>query len=125
MAIHKDLIEKIIAEKTKIISIIIQGNTFPVESSEISYTDVPVNSPTMRGGVYFSDTRAYRAKILVNDYSISKLLSQAMLGPNTEFAKIQLVPDSALLQIFANLINYVQKSTGFELNLILVEMLAK
>lgn len=125
MPIHKEALDKMIAERTKIASIIIQNQTFPVVSSEISYTDVPVNSPTMRGGVYFSDTTAYRAKILVNDASISKLLSNAMLGPNTEFAKIRLVPDSASLQIFGNLTNYVQKSTGFELNMILVETLAK
>lgn len=125
MAIHKELLDKIIAEKTKIISLVMQGKTFPVESSEISYTDVPVNSPTMRGGVYFSDTMAYRAKILIRDDSLSKLLSKAMLGPNTEFAKIQLVPESVSLQIFANLTNYVQKSTGFELNMILVETLSK
>lgn len=124
MVLHKESLDKIIAEKTKIFSIIIQGKTFPVSSSEISYTDVPVNSPTMRGGVYFSDTMTYRAKVLVGDGSISKLLSNAMLGPNTEFAKIQLVLDSSL-QIFGNLTNYVQKSTGFELNLILVETLAK
>jgi hypothetical protein len=123
--LHKEALTKIIAEKTKITSIIIQDKTFPVASSEISYTDVPVNKPTTRGGVYFSDTMAYRAKILVSDNSLSKLLSKAMLGPNTEFAKIQLVPDSVPLQIFGNLTNYVQKSTGIELNLVLVETLTK
>ena len=118
------VLDKIIADKTKITEMIIQNQKFQVEFSEIIYSDVPVNRPTTRGGVYFSDTMAYKAKILVRDNSLSKFLSQAMLGPNTEFAKIQLVSQSPV-QIFANLTNYVQKSTGFELNLVIVDASSK
>jgi len=118
------VLDKIIADKTKITEITIQNQKFQVEFSEIIYSDVPVSRPTTRGGVYFSDTMAYKAKILVRDNSLSKFLSQAMLGPNTEFAKIQLVSQSPV-QIFANLTNYVQKSTGFELNLVIVDASSK
>jgi hypothetical protein len=121
VAIDKAALDKIISDKTRIIELVIQGTKFSVQSSEIIYSDVPVSRPTTRGGVYFADTMAYKAKVLVQDASISKMLSQAMLGPNTDFAKIQLVLGSVSLQIFANLTNYVQKSTGFDLNLVIVE----
>ncbi len=121
MAIDKAALDKIISDKTRIIELVIQDTKFSVQSSEIVYSDVPVSRPTTRGGVYFADTMAYKAKVLVQDSSISKMLSQAMLGPNTDFAKIQLVLDSVPLQIFANLTSYVQKSTGFDLNLVIVE----
>lgn len=125
MAIDKAALDKIISDKTRIIELVIQDTKFSVQSSEIVYSDVPVSRPTTRGGVYFADTMAYKAKVLVQDSSISKMLSQAMLGPNTDFAKIQLVLDSVPLQIFANLTSYVQKSTGFDLNLVIVETLPK
>lgn len=119
------LLDKIIADGNKIVAIIIQNKRFQADYSEITYSDVPVSRPTTRGGVYFSDTMAYKAKIVISDSSVSKLLSQAMLGPNTEFAKIQLVLESDSLQVFANLNSYVQKSTGIELNLVIIEALAK
>jgi len=125
VAIDKAALDKIISDKTRIIELVIQDTKFSVQSSEIVYSDVPVSRPTTRGGVYFADTMAYKAKVLVQDSSISKMLSQAMLGPNTDFAKIQLVLDSVPLQIFANLTSYVQKSTGFDLNLVIVETLPK
>ncbi|HSB83796.1 MAG TPA: hypothetical protein VLD64_04850, partial [Nitrosarchaeum sp.] len=50
----------------------------------------PVNSPTTRGGVYFSDTFAYKIKGTINDLSIIPLLSKTMLGPNTEFGEIKI-----------------------------------
>jgi hypothetical protein len=119
------LLDKIIADGNKVAAIIIQNKRFRADYSEIVYSDVPVSRPTTRGGVYFSDTMAYKAKIVISDSSVSKLLSQTMLGPNTEFAKIQLVLESDSLQIFANLNSYVQKSAGFELNLVIIEALAK
>ena len=45
-----------------------------------------------------------------------------MLGPNAEFAKIRLIQEeNPSLQILANLTNYVQKSGGFEMNLVIIE----
>ncbi|MFM7861208.1 MAG: hypothetical protein ACKO7Y_00425 [Candidatus Nitrosotenuis sp.] len=125
MAINKEIMDKLVAQKEKITHLIIQNKSFMAISSEIVFSDVPVSRPTTRGGVYFSDTTAYKAKILVTDFSISQLLSQAMLGPNTEFAKIQLVPESNSVQIIANLTNYVQKSSGIELNLTIMDTLSK
>ena len=125
MTLDKTLLQRLVEQKIRIISLQIQKNSFAVEQSEITFSDVPVNRPTTRGGVYFSDTTAYKAKILIRDLSISKFLSQAMLGPNTEFADIQLIPESENVIISANLTNYVQKSSGIELNLTITDTLSK
>lgn len=114
----------LVAQKTAIQSIIIQDKTFFVDSSEITYSDVPVNKPTIRGGVYHTDTMAFKARVTISDGAISSVLSKAMLGPNQEFAQIEVVV-SGKPRIFANLTNYVQKSTGYDLNLVLVDTLPK
>ena len=125
MTLDKNLLQRLVEQKIRITSLQIQKNSFAVEQSEITFSDVPVNRPTIRGGVYFSDTTAYKAKILIRDLSISKFLSQAMLGPNTEFADIELTPESENLLISANLTNYVQKSSGIELSLTITDTLSK
>ena len=125
MTLDKTLLQRLVEQKIRITSLQIQKNSFTVEQSEITFSDVPVNRPTTRGGVYFSDTTAYKAKILIRDLSISKFLSQAMLGPNTEFADIDLTPESENFLISANLTNYVQKSSGIELNLTITDTLSK
>jgi hypothetical protein len=125
MGLDKSIIENLIQNKTRMVELMVQEKKFSIDSSDLSYSDVPVNQPTTRGGVYFSDTMAFKARIMIKDPTISKSLSKVMLGPNTEFAKIQLIPDGdASVQIFANLTNYVQKSNGVELNLVVVETLS-
>ena len=125
MTLDKNLLQRLVEQKIRISSLQIQNKKFAVEQSEITFSNVPVNRPTTRGGVYFSDTTAYKAKILIHDLSISKFLSQAMLGPNTEFADIQLIPESESVVISANLTNYVQKSSDIELNLTITDTLSK
>ena len=125
MSIDNKLLEQIISNKIKIDELIIQNRNFPVMSSELNYSEVPVNKPTTRGGVYFSDTKAFKAKVVVQDKSLSSILPGLMLGPNSEFAKINLVARNFPALVFANLTNYVQKSTGFELNLTIIEASTK
>lgn len=90
----------------------------------------PVNSPTTRGGVYFSDTFAYKIKGTINDLSIIPLLSKTMLGPNTEFGEIKITTNFSkdgkkiLLSLFANLTNSIQSSSKIELNMILVKLVS-
>lgn len=123
--LDKDALQKLVQNKTGISHIMVQNAKYSVDSSEIGYSDVPVNKPTTRGGVYFSDTMAFKAKVFVSDPSLSKSLSKTMLGPNAEFAKIQIIPNGySSLQILANLTNYVQKNGGFEMNLVIVETLS-
>lgn len=120
--LDKEALQKLVQSKTRISHILVQETKYSVDSSELGYSDVPVNKPTTRGGVYFSDTMAFKAKVFVSDPELSKSLSKTMLGPNTEFAKIRLIQEeNPKLQILANLTNYVQKNGGFEMNLVIVE----
>ena len=89
-------------------------------------SDVPVTKPTTRGGVYFSEKTAFKIKAVSSDVGIAKNLSKAMLGPNQEFEEIPILAkisdDSGekTLEITTHLINYVQKNSALELNMIVV-----
>lgn len=122
--LDREFLLGLVAQKTAIQSIMIQGKTFFVDSSEITYSDVPVNRPTIRGGIYHTDTMAFKARVTISDNMISSVLSKTMLGPNQEFAQIEIIASNKT-RIFANLTNYVQKSTGYDLNLVLVDTLPK
>lgn len=92
----------------------------------LSYVETPVSRPTTRGGVYFSDKMGFKINAKLTDASLSSSLSKLMLGPNAEFEQIQFLTQLSTggttkeLKIFANLVNYVQKSDGLELNLMVV-----
>ncbi len=106
----------------------LNGLKYPLSDVSIVNSPTPVNSPTTRGGVYFSDTFAYKIKGTINDLSIVPLLSKTMLGPNTEFGEIKITTQIAnhdkktTLSIFTNLTNSVQSSSKIELNMILVKL---
>ena len=106
----------------------LDGLKYHLSDVSIVNSPIPVNSPTTRGGVYFSDTFAYKIKGIVNDLSIVPLLSKTMLGPNTEFGEIKITTQiinndkKITLSIFTNLINSVQSSSKIELNMILIKL---
>jgi len=97
-----------------------------VEDFALSYSEIPVSRPTTRGGVYFSDKMGFKIKAGISG-DLSKVLSKTMLGPNTDFAKIQFLTTleqngtKKNLRLYANLANYVQRSSGLELNLMVIE----
>ena len=88
----------------------------------------PVNSPTTRGGVYFSDKFYYKVKGIVRDLTVVPLLSKTMLGPNTSFHEIKITAQTNLagknqtILLFTNLINSVQSPSQIELHMILVRL---
>lgn len=106
----------------------IDESTFTLHNVMLSKSYTPVNRPTTRGGVYFSDKFEFKLKGQVNNLSIIPLLSKSMLGPNTEFkelkitSKIQL--DNSINQVtfFANLTNSLQSSSNVELSLTIVRL---
>lgn len=106
----------------------LNGNKYILSDVSIVNSPTPVNAPTTRGGVYFSDKFAYKIKGIVNDLSIVPLLSKTMLGPNTEFGEIKITTqilknDKKMnLSIFTNLTNSVQSSCQIELNMILIKL---
>lgn len=104
----------------------IGNQSFTLNQVNIEKSTTPVSSPTLRGGVYFSDTYAYKVKGFVTDSNIIPLLSKTMLGPNTEFSDI-LVKTSAIVDsekaditLHTNLTNSMQSSSKIELNLLII-----
>ncbi|MBP0134000.1 MAG: hypothetical protein ITD40_03440 [Nitrosarchaeum sp.] len=106
----------------------IEGRDYSLSDVSIVNSPIPVNSPTTRGGVYFSDTFAFKIKGTIYDLSVIPLLSKTMLGPNTEFGEIKITTqivdhDKKMpLSIFTNLINSVQSPSNIELNMILLRL---
>jgi len=106
----------------------LDGKKYSFSDVMIVNSPTPVNSPTTRGGVYFSDTFAYKIKGTIYDLSIIPLLSKTMLGPNTEFREIKITTTihsdekETHLTLFTNLTNSVQSSSKIELNMILVKL---
>lgn len=102
--------------------------SYPLSDVSIINSPTPVNSPTTRGGVYFSDKFAYKIKGTVNNLDVVPLLSKTMLGPNTEFRKIRITTQiidankKNTFTIFTNLTNSVQSSSKIELNMILISL---
>ncbi|EIJ64950.1 hypothetical protein BD31_I0898 [Candidatus Nitrosopumilus salaria BD31] len=94
----------------------------------ITNSPIPVNEPTTRGGVYFSDKFAFKMKGMINDLSVVPLLTKKMLGPNTEFGELKITTllessgKSISLEIFTNLTNSVQTSNSIELSMIIVKL---
>lgn len=108
-------------------TVYVGSQSFALNDASIEKSSTPVTSPTLRGGVYFSDTYVYKIKGIVNDSTIVPLLSKTMLGPNTEFSDI-LAKTSAILDskstditLHTNLTNSMQSSSKIGLNLIITK----
>ena len=102
--------------------------SYPLTNVQVSHSSVPVNEPTTRGGVYFSDKFAYKMKGIVSDLSVVPLLTKKMLGPNTEFGELKITASVPLennvknLEIRTNLTNSVQTPDSIELSMIIVKL---
>lgn len=97
--------------------------SFLLDNVIVTKSNTSVTRPTNRGGVYFSDTFAFKIKAVVNDLSITKLLSKSMLGPNPEFQEIEITTNIPIqdsikkVTFFVNLTNTMQSLTHIELNM--------
>ena len=106
----------------------IGGKIFPLKNVEITKTPTPVNQPTTRGGVYFSDKYVFKIKSQLSDLSIVPLLSKSMLGPNTDFQDLEIVTHTELenslnkITFFGHLTNYMRSTSYIELNMELIKI---
>jgi len=106
----------------------INGVVYPITDVSITNSPIPVNEPTTRGGVYFSDKFAFKMKGVIHDLSVVPMLTQKMLGPNTEFGAIKITTflesskGPVSLEIFTNLTNSVQTPNSIELSMIIVKL---
>ncbi len=131
MPFNKDLLEKLMEFNEKNspkFTLYVNDDTYPISSTSITNSPIPVNEPTTRGGVYFSDKFAYKMKCVVEDLSVVPLLTKKMLGPNTEFGELKITTNieskgkSIPLEIFTNLTNSVQTPNSIELGMIIVKL---
>ena len=101
---------------------------YDILSVTIENSSIPVNEPTTRGGVYFSEKFAYKMKGNIEDLTIIPLLTKKMLGPNTEFGELkissQIESNGKInpIDIFTNLTNSVQTPNSIELSMIIVKL---
>ncbi|MBT5200603.1 MAG: hypothetical protein HOK63_06710 [Thaumarchaeota archaeon] len=102
----------------------INNKTFQMTNVDVSHSPTPVNEPTTRGGVYFSDKFAYKMTGVISDLSVIPFLTKKMLGPNTEFGELKITTkiNSIFLEIFTNLTNSVQTPNSIELSMIVVKL---
>ncbi len=101
----------------------VEEKSYPVSKMSIVKSTIPVRKPTTRGGVYFTDTTAYKIKAITSDITISSEISKLMLGPNTDFkpflVKTELVGGTRQPVILTvHLTNAVNTKDHVELNLI-------
>ncbi len=106
----------------------IDSDTFSLKNVTIIKSSIPVNRPTTRGGVYFSDTFAFKIKAQVTDLSLAPLLSKSMLGPNFDFQDLEIITnieiDNSLKKVtfLVHLTNSMQSSSYIELNMIIIKI---
>ena len=106
----------------------LKNNSYPLTNVQITNSSIPVNEPTTRGGVYFSDKFAYKMKGTINDLSVVPLLTSKMLGPNTEFGELKITTminlenELKTLEVHTNLTNSVQTPDSIELSMIIVKL---
>ena len=115
-------LQRMVHENKSHFSMQISGKIFPIEEIELIQTDNPINEPTTRGGVYFAEMKEWKVHAIFLDTSVSKHLSDAMLGPNKDFLDIILqttLKQGKKISLIANLTNSMQNTSGLILFLTL------
>ena len=109
----------------------VDDKIFNLEKVTLTKSAVPVRRPTTRGGVYFTDTTAYKIKAITRDLSILKLLSSLMLGPNTEFKPLEIKTKLELngikqeIILVAHVSNTMNTKDAVELNLVVDKVISE
>ena len=126
MSVDLTLLDALMNSTSNSYSLHLNDREYLLEDVTIMNSPTPVNSPTTRGGVYFSDKFAYKIRGTIKDSSVIPQLTKTMLGPNTEFGEIkittQVETNSKNVEIYANLTNSVQNKSGIQLNMIMVKL---
>lgn len=126
MSVDLTLLDALMNSTSNSYSLHLNDREYLLEDVTIMNSPTPVNSPTTRGGVYFSDKFAYKIRGTIKDSSVIPQLTKTMLGPNTEFGEIKITTqaetNSKNVEIYANLTNSVQNKSGIQLNMIIVKL---
>ena len=137
MSLDRDLLEQLIEfnrNGSSKYQLEIKDVKYDMEEIDVVNAQIPINEPTTRGGVYFSEKFAYKMSGKIKDLSVVPLLTEHMLGPNTEFGKLKITAQivsssssppsqkSTTFEISTNLINSVQTSDSIKLYMIIVNI---
>lgn len=102
-------------------------SSYILNNISIFKSSTTVNRPTKRGGIFFSDTFAFKIKGDVSDLSIVDLLSKSMLGPNPEFQNLEITTNLLInnsnkkITFYVNLTNSMQNTSRIELNMTIIK----
>ena len=128
MSVDVDLLESLENNCNQEFQLMLNDSDYLLSNVVIENSPIPVNEPTTRGGVYFSDKFAYKMKGIIKDLSVVPLLTKKMLGPNTEFGELKIKTTTNIdgnqknLEISTNLTNSVQTPDSIELSMIIVKL---
>lgn len=124
MEIDEKVLSKLIEANDIKYNLYLDGKEYRLEQVSVAKSSIPVRKPTTRGGVYFSDTTAYKIKATTNDLSLIPLISKVMLGPNTDFKPLEIKTNlnidgkSHNIILTTHLTNTMNNGTKLELHLI-------
>jgi hypothetical protein len=124
MEIDEEILSKLIEIPDIKYILHLDDKEYPLANVGVAKSSVPVRKPTTRGGVYFSDTTAYKIKATTNDLSLIPLISKVMLGPNTDFKPLEIKTNldvngkQVSITLVTHLTNTINSSTKLELYLI-------
>ena len=103
-----------------------QDKIYSLEDVIVTKSQMPVNKPTTRGGVYSISDKEYKIKGTIHDLSLVPFISKMMLGPNTEFQEIpvktQVEIDGKNISctLFTYLTNTMNNSSKIIFNLLII-----
>jgi len=118
---ERDL-QELVEKYSSNFKILIENNSFSIDTINIFQTDNPITEPTTRGGVYFAEMKELKVEATVWDITILKHLSNAMLGPNKDFLDIILqaqIENGQIIKLVTNLTNSIQNTSKIILYLTL------
>ena len=124
MEIDEKILSKLIEADDIKYSLYLDCKEYHLEQVNMAKSSIPVRKPITRGGVYFSDTTAYKIKASTNDLSLIPLISKVMLGPNTDFKPLEIKTNlnidgkSRNIILTAHLTNTMNSGSKLELHLI-------
>ena len=111
-------LQEIVENNNMKFNLLISKKIFKINEIKVFENENPVTEPTTRGGVYFSDITEMKIQAIVSDTSVTKYLSNAMLGPNKAFLDILIeaeIKDSLKISLITNLTNTIQNSSKITL----------
>ena len=107
-------LQEVVKENNTKFKLLISNKIFKINDIKVFENENPVTKPTTRGGVYFSDIKEMKVQTIISDTSVTKYLSNAMLGPNKTFLDILIeaeIKDDLKISLITNLTNTIQNSS--------------